>query len=223
MLFMKYMMLVGCFGLLAAAVGAVLYDIYLAFELNRILNHGLRSKPNQAPLETNQPSSVPIQATVAAPRTRRVIRWDLACKLAAVAALLGLAGSSILVVPDGVAAVRISQLSGVRPGTLYPGTHLIVPLIEHVAFYDIRDQVFSTAAVEMRGEKLEVLIVQAHEGLPVGMAVSVRYRIDPKRLDYIQANLPQPLEAGSDRAGGLGYFPSARAQLCGARRFLDQA
>jgi regulator of protease activity HflC (stomatin/prohibitin superfamily) len=48
--------------------------------------------------------------------------------------------------------------------------------------------------VDMRGEKLEVLIVQAHEGLPVGMAVSVRYRIDPKRLDYIQANLPQPLE-----------------------------
>jgi len=82
----------------------------------------------------------------------------------------------------------------VRPGTLYPGTHLIAPLIERVAFYDIRDRVYSTAATEMRGEKLEVLIVQAHEGLPVGMAVSVRYRIDSKRLDYIQANLPQPLE-----------------------------
>jgi regulator of protease activity HflC (stomatin/prohibitin superfamily) len=188
MLFIKYMLLVGCFGLFAIAIGAVLFDIYLAFELDRILR---RNAPNVPPEEA---SRVAAAAMTVAPRTRRAIRWDLACKLAAVAALLGLAGSSILVVPDGVAAVRISQLSGVRPGTLYPGTHLIVPLIEHVALYDIRDRVFSTAAVEMRGEKLEVLIVQAREGLPVGMAVSVRYRIDPKRLDYIQANLPQPIE-----------------------------
>jgi regulator of protease activity HflC (stomatin/prohibitin superfamily) len=195
MLFLKYILLIGSFGLIAAAVGAVLYDIYLAFELDRILR---RSTDTAAPDDSPQPQiaapiSLPV-AIVGIPRTRRVIRWDLACKLVAVAALLGLAGSSILVVPDGVAAVRISQLSGVRPGTLYPGTHLIVPLIEHVALYDIRDRVFSTAAVDVRGEKLEVLIVQAHEGLPVGMAVSVRYRIDPKRLDYIQANLPQPLE-----------------------------
>jgi regulator of protease activity HflC (stomatin/prohibitin superfamily) len=187
MLFIKYMMLVACFGLLAAALGAVVYDIYLAFELDRILR---RRTPDAAPGEPS--AAVPVISTI--PRRRREIRWDLGCKLAGVAAFLGLAGSSILVVPDGVAAVRISQLSGVRPGTLYPGTHLIVPLIERVAFYDIRDRVYSTAATEMRGEKMEVLIVQAHEGLPVGMAVSVRYRIDSKRLDYIQANLPQPLE-----------------------------
>src|ERR1700722_12605402 len=199
MLFLKYVLLAGCFGLIAAAVGAVAYDIYLAFELDRILR---RSTPGAASTEssaaeTPTPVTVPVIApipVIVATRTRRVIRWDLASKLAGVAALLGLAGSSILVVPDGVAAVRISQLSGVRPGTLYPGTHLIVPLIERVSFYDIRDRVFSTAAVDVRGEKLEVLIVQAHEGLPVGMAVSVRYRIDPKRLDHIQANLPQPLE-----------------------------
>jgi regulator of protease activity HflC (stomatin/prohibitin superfamily) len=36
--------------------------------------------------------------------------------------------------------------------------------------------------------------VQAREGLAVGLAVTVRYRIDPRRLDYIQANLPQPLD-----------------------------
>jgi regulator of protease activity HflC (stomatin/prohibitin superfamily) len=188
MLFIKYMMLVACFGLLATALGAVVYDIYLAFELERILH---RRTSDAAPGEL---SGTATQVILTTPRRRREIRWDLACKLAGVAAFLGLAGSSILVVPDGVAAVRISQLTGVRPGTLYPGMHLIVPLIERVAFYDIRDRVYSTAATEMRGEKLEVLIVQAHEGLPVGMAVSVRYRIDSKRLDYIQANLPQPLE-----------------------------
>ena len=36
--------------------------------------------------------------------------------------------------------------------------------------------------------------MQAREGLSVGLAVTVRYRIDPRRLDYIQANLPQPVD-----------------------------
>ncbi len=40
------------------------------------------------------------------------------------------------------AAVRISQLSGVRPGTLYAGTHLITALIERGQTYDIREKVF---------------------------------------------------------------------------------
>jgi regulator of protease activity HflC (stomatin/prohibitin superfamily) len=35
--------------------------------------------------------------------------------------------------------------------------------------------------------------VQAREGLNIGLSVSVRYRLDPQRLSYIQANLPQPV------------------------------
>jgi len=35
--------------------------------------------------------------------------------------------------------------------------------------------------------------VQAREGLNIGLAVSVRYRLDPKRLDSIHTNLPQPV------------------------------
>jgi regulator of protease activity HflC (stomatin/prohibitin superfamily) len=38
-----------------------------------------------------------------------------------------------------------------------------------------------------------VLVVQAREGLNIGLAVSVRYRLDPRRLDTIHANLPQPV------------------------------
>jgi regulator of protease activity HflC (stomatin/prohibitin superfamily) len=36
--------------------------------------------------------------------------------------------------------------------------------------------------------------VQAKEGLSLDLAITVRYRLDPKRLDYIQSNLPQPVE-----------------------------
>jgi regulator of protease activity HflC (stomatin/prohibitin superfamily) len=187
MLFLKYMLFVICFGAMVCAAGMVLYDIYLAFELDRLLRR------KELPVGTTEPEGIRAPARVGL-RTRRTIRWNAAAKLACIGTLTGLLGSSILVVPDGLAAVRISQISGVRAGALFPGTHLIVPLVDRVAFYDIRDRVFATAAFELRGEKLEVLNVQTREGLSVGLAVTVRYRIDPKRLDFIQANLPQPVD-----------------------------
>ena len=189
MLFLRLMLFVGAFGFFACAVCMVAYDIYLAYELDRILRRGERPKGGAA-----EPGT-PVPALASAfPRKRRVIRWNAAAKFVAIGAAAGLAGTSILVVPDGDAAVRISQISGVRPGTLYAGTHLIVPLVDRVSLYDIRDRTFSTAAFEMRGDKSPVLTVEAREGLPIGLAVTVRYRIDPRRLDYIQANLPQPID-----------------------------
>ena len=187
MLFIKCMLLLTAFGFLACAVGMVLYDVYLAFELSRILRRG------EGPAEPAPPEQTAARAP-ALPRPRHVIRWNTAAKIVVIAALMGLAGASIVVVPDGQAGVRVSQISGVLPGTLYAGTHFVVPLFDRVALYDVRDKVLSTAAVAGPHEKLEVLIVEAREGLPVGLAVTVRYRIDPKRLDYIQANLPQPVD-----------------------------
>src|SRR6185369_3183509 len=81
------------------------------------------------------------------------------------------------------------------PGTLYPGVHIITPLIDSIALYDTREQVFTTAAVESPKNTGVVLTVQAREGLNIGLAVSVRYRLDPSRLTYIHANLPQPVGA----------------------------
>jgi regulator of protease activity HflC (stomatin/prohibitin superfamily) len=188
MLFLKIMLFVVCFGALAGAAGLILYDIYLAFELSRLLRRGKPDSGDQAEREKPAPGII-------LPRPRRPIRFSMAGRLVAVGALAGLISQSILIVPDGQAAVRISQISGVRPGTLYAGTHLVVPLVQHAAFYDVRDRVFSTAALDVRGQKTEVLIVQAKEGLQVGLAVSVRYRIDPSKLSYIQANLPQPVDS----------------------------
>jgi len=36
--------------------------------------------------------------------------------------------------------------------------------------------------------------VQAKEGLTLGSAITVRYRLDPERQDYIQGSLPRPVE-----------------------------
>jgi regulator of protease activity HflC (stomatin/prohibitin superfamily) len=121
------------------------------------------------------------------------LRWQPAARLAGVALIPLLAGISIAVVPAGSAGVRVSQISGTLPGTLYPGFHLVVPLVESVTLYDIRDQIFQTAIIG--GKPIESLKVQTKEGLSVGLAVAVRYRIDPQRLAFINANLPQPVES----------------------------
>jgi regulator of protease activity HflC (stomatin/prohibitin superfamily) len=183
MLFLKFTLLVTGLGLLACAAGVVVYDVYLALELGRILRRDAPSSQTgpEAPDTTTRPS-------------RRTIRWHVPAKPAIIGALLALAGRSIAVVPDGQAAIRVSQISGICPGTMYAGTHLMIPLVQQASFYDIRDRVYSTAALEVRGQKLEVLNVEAREGLQVGLAVSVRYRIDPARISYIQANLPRPVE-----------------------------
>ena len=110
------------------------------------------------------------------------------CALAVAAMLFSL---SIQVVPSGTAGIRVSQLSGTLPTTLYPGTHFVLPLIQSVELYPTRDTVFQTVIAPAAGEQLKV---QTKEGLVVGLAIAVRYRIDPRRLDHIHANLPQPVE-----------------------------
>ncbi len=125
------------------------------------------------------------------PNSTQSPRWRMAGRLAALALVPLLAGISIQVVPAGMAAVRVSQVSGTLPGTLYPGLHLVFPLVQSVAIFDVRDQLFRTTI----GDKsAEPLTVQTKEGLSVGLAVAVRYRIDPQRLSYVQANLPQPVD-----------------------------
>ena len=49
-------------------------------------------------------------------------------------------------VPEGSGGVRISQISGVQQGTLYPGVHLVVPFVQRIAVYDLRDHLFTTTA-----------------------------------------------------------------------------
>lgn len=172
MFLLKYLLMtIGVAGFLAGAA-IVFFDIYLAAQARRSLAEGsMEEVPSPKPT-----------------------RWDLAWKLAAAGLLPFLLGLSMVIVPSGYAGVRVSQISGTRPGTLYPGIHFVKPLIESVALFDIRDRVLKTETAAVGPQKAEILTVQAREGLTIGLAITVRYRLDPKRLDYIQSNLPQPVE-----------------------------
>ncbi|HXN21211.1 MAG TPA: SPFH domain-containing protein [Candidatus Dormibacteraeota bacterium] len=185
MLFFKYLLIAVGVGLFGGASGIAAYDIFIAAQLRRLLNR-------DALTEGCEPGGKP-------ERPLAPIRWRLAQHLAVLGIAPFLLGLSIVVVPDGSGGVRVSQISGTRPGTLYPGVHLVVPLVDRVALYDLREHLFSTAAgegikKESHGKKTEVLRVQAREGLSVGVAVAVRYHLDPRRLSTIHGTLAQPID-----------------------------
>jgi len=122
------------------------------------------------------------------------IRWRLFTRYMVIAVLLLLPGLSIVVVPSGMAGVRVSQLSGTLGGTIYPGTHFVSPLVQHVELYNVRDQIYSTTAADM-SKKGTALKVYSREGLPLGLGISVRYQLDPRRLPFMESNLPRPIES----------------------------
>ena len=179
MLALKYLLVTGGLGMIFAAVCILTYDLYREMLYRRAM-------------ET--PGGAPTAAPV-------VVRWRTSLALAMLAWGPLLVAFSIVVVPSGMAGVRVSQTSGTVPGTLYPGAHMVMPLVEDVALFDTRDQIFTTgvaedgkiAAVNV-ATKAQLLDVQAKEGLTLGLAITVRYRLDPKKLDYIQGNLPHPVE-----------------------------
>src|SRR6266404_2702990 len=195
MLVLKYLLVIIGIGLFGSSGALLVYDIYLSSQLRRLLGR----RRDQATGEL-----LPEDATEAG-RPLAPIRWGLAQRLAAAGILPLLVAFSIAVVPDGFAGVRVSQIWGARPGTLYPGVHLLTPLVDSVELYDTREQVYTTAAIRSAplggtpaataaspaAASPEILTVQAREGLNIGLAVSVRYRLDSQRLSYIHANLPR--------------------------------
>jgi regulator of protease activity HflC (stomatin/prohibitin superfamily) len=180
MLALKYLLMILGAGLFGSAGALVAYDIFLSEQLRRLLSRGKTEESGE-------------EVGALARRPFRPVRWRLALQLTVAGALVLLMTESFVVIPDGAAGVRVSEIWGARPGTLYPGVHLVTPLVDTIAIYDTREQVYSTLATENPKQKGDVLTVQAREGLNIGLAVSVRYRLEPKRLDSIHTHLPQPV------------------------------
>ena len=184
MIALKMLLTVAGVLLLAAALGIPLYRL-------AIRNLSMRRKGagetelgqgELAPTELLPPEEIP---------------WRGPLALAIVACLPLLVASSIVVVPSGMGGVRVSQISGTLPGTLYPGVHFVTPMVESIETFDLRDHLFTAGVVEV-GEKTPAqkgaLTVQSLEGLNIGLAVTVRYRLDPNKLDSVQAHMPQPVD-----------------------------
>lgn len=176
MLVLKTVLLTGGLVMIGVAAGILIYDLRREWQHRMALAAGTTEK---------------------LPPTRQ-LRWRSSLALGFLAWAPILLALGIVVVPTGMAGVLISQSNGALADTLYPGAHLVIPFAENVALFDTRDQLFTTGTTEDgsagRAKKFEPLNVQAKEGLTLGLAVTVRYRLDAKRLSYIQANLPLPVE-----------------------------
>ena len=186
MLAIKYLLMVAGVLLLAAGAAIAMYDAWRVFQHSRWLARG--TGEDVAPELVDDPQPV---------------RWRISMALGVVACLPLLIAMSIVVVPSGMGGVCISDTRGTLPGTLYSGVHFIAPLGEHVQMFDLRDQIFATqmpgeakSASSVKGQVpvTESMMVQSKEGLTIGLAIAVRYRLDPRRLDYVQSHLPQPIE-----------------------------
>ena len=182
MLLIKYLLMavgIAMFGSAAAVLG---YDLYLMAMVRRAV---AELQPGQTAPEEGE------------------VRWRVGVALVLLAWAPILVAMSLVVVPAGMGGVRVSQVSGTLPGTLYPGVHVVRPFVDKVALFDTRDQLFTTGMVEDHATTAkpvaaaaspELMKVQAREGLTLGLAITVRYRLDSNRLDYVLNNLPQPVE-----------------------------
>jgi regulator of protease activity HflC (stomatin/prohibitin superfamily) len=150
MLVLKYLLITVGAALLSGAAGILIYDLFISL-------HRRHDLPDGESEDEIQPEPI------------RPVRWRQAARLSAIALAPLLAGFSITVIPSGYAGVRVSQISGARPGTLYPGVHTLMPLVS------------------------EPLHAQTSDGLSVGLAVTVRYRLDPAKLYSVHTTLPADL------------------------------
>ena len=181
MLALKFVLMVAGTLLLAAAVGIPLYGLWLRI---RVILKRRKDEAGMMGPKLVEPAPKPLE-------------WRLPLALAHAGCVPMLIATSIVVVPSGMGGVRVSQVAGTLPGTLYPGVHFVTPLVQSVKMFDLRDHLF-TAGITDEGSKdskqKNSLDVQSREGLDIGMAVTVRYHLDPRRLDHVEEHLPQPVD-----------------------------
>jgi regulator of protease activity HflC (stomatin/prohibitin superfamily) len=126
--------------------------------------------------------------TFGSPRGRRLL---------AVGVMLG--GILLLVlrppvqtVGAGEVGVRVNRLTG-GVGVVAEGPAVVLPLLHELRHYTLRDQVYrpTRSATADGAEPFQTV-----EGLSVGVAVTVRYAIDPARVGEVARTLP--VDVGHD-------------------------
>jgi regulator of protease activity HflC (stomatin/prohibitin superfamily) len=181
MLALKMLLMVAGVLLLATAAGIPLYQLWMRVRV-------LLKKQNG-----NSGLMGPKLVEVAT----EPMQWRLAAALSLAGCLPMLIAASIVVVPSGMGGVRVSQIAGTLPGTLHPGVHWVAPLVQCVKMFDLRDHLFTAGITDESGKdskQKSALDVQSREGLNIGLAVTVRYHLDPRRLDHVEEHLPQPVD-----------------------------
>lgn len=208
MIALKLLLTVAGVLLMAFAVGIPMYGLWMRIEYARRKARGDETTDKEAAAKPNKIDR----------------RRPLA--LAAAGCLPLLIAASIVVVPSGMGGVRVSQIRGTLPGTLYPGVHFIAPMVDSVETFDLRDHLFTAGTLEegaKAGARKNELSVQSLEGLNIGLAVTVRYRLDANKLiECAGAHAPTGGQ-GTCSSGGGERVERTCSGVHRAGDFLDQA
>jgi len=95
--------------------------------------------------------------------------------------------TSVVVVDAGEVGVVFNVFTGTQDETLKMGLHFVIPYINQVFRYPIREQVYTMTKTHAEGEVQgdDSLWSPTMEGLQVGIDSSTRYRIDPDKADEV--------------------------------------
>ena len=118
MLLLKYLLMIAGWGLLGWAAAIALNN------LNKVVQYHRQVRLRIAP-EPGAPTRASRGGIEENPPVKPQLSWTTA-KWAFLGAWLPIIlASGIAVVPSGMGGIRVSQTSGTRPGTLYPGIHWV--------------------------------------------------------------------------------------------------
>lgn len=102
----------------------------------------------------------------------------------------------------GEVGVRVNRLTGAL--AIEPeGPVLVAPFLHELRIYSLRDQVYRPSRSQKSGGEAPF---QSVEGLSLGMEVTVRYALDPSRIQSVARKLP-----GGAGFGGDGRSPQGAA------------
>lgn len=98
--------------------------------------------------------------------------------LLGVGAVVAIVGGALVIVPAGQVGVVFSALSGVKPGSLGEGVHLVTPGVDKVILYEARLQEITLSRVGEGGPNTDDSIpARSKEGLDISADVTVQFRV----------------------------------------------
>lgn len=105
-------------------------------------------------------------------------------------AVVAVLSASFVVIPAGNRGVVFNVFGGVQDGELSEGVHIILPLLQQVTVYDIRQQELTLAR-----ETNDEITARSSEGLEIIVDVTVLYQIEPTQVDQIHRDIGPSYEA----------------------------
>jgi len=132
-----------------------------------------------------------------------------------VAAILSTLGAGLVYVESterGV--VRTVRAGGVRPESLQPGLHWIIPIVESVETYSISNQNYTMSVAQGEGQRQgdDSIRARTKDGQEVILDASVIYQVDPSKVVQLHIVWQNRYEDGIVRPEARGAIRNAVSQ-----------